>query len=337
MASEVDPKTDDPQISPNTERARVDSAPSMGCLKHAETGERSSLLPEHLVGRSARAALRLTNSYVSVQHALIRWLGDHWELKDLGSRNGTRLNGDPLEVGKGARLEPGMRVSFGNAEQTWILSDGGVPGAVVVPLDDPDHSIVIDDEMVPLPSPEVPYATILRYPDGSWNIEQHDEVATLVDGQIVDVQGRKFRFACPKTLSHTSTIDWPQTAASQLALLSLIFRVSADEEHVQVSVLAGTDEIDIGSRTHNYLLLHLARRRLAEAAQGLPEAACGWTHRETVLSDLRLDRERLNLDVFRIRKQFSLAGVRDAPSIIERRAGTGQLRIGVRHLSIERV
>jgi hypothetical protein len=50
-----------------------------------------------------------------------------------------------------------------------------------------------------------------------------------------------------------------------------------------------------------------------------------------------LDREQLNLDVFRIRKQFALAGVRDAPSIIERRSGTGQLRIGVQRLSIERV
>lgn len=309
----------------------------MGCLKHAETGERSLLLPEHLVGRSARAALRLMNSYVSVQHALIRWLGDHWELKDLGSRNGTRVNGQPLEVGKGVRLELGMRVSFGNAEQTWILSENGLPGAVVVPLDDPDHSIVIDDEMVPLPSADVPSATILRYPDGSWNIEQHDEVSLLVDGQIVDVQGRKFRFACPNALSHTSTIDWPTAAASKLGLIGLNFRVSTDEEHVHLTCLVGTECVDLGSRSHNYLLLHLARRRLAESQQGLSEAGCGWTHRETLLQDLRLDREQLNLDVFRIRKQFSFAGVRDAPGIIERRAGTGQLRIGVQRISIERV
>lgn len=331
------PGQSESQISPHVSHARVNSAASMGCLKHAESGERSLLLPEHLVGRTARAALRLNNSYVSVQHALIRWVGDHWELKDLGSRNGTRVNGEPLEVGKGVRLEPGMRISFGNAEQTWILSDDGVPGAVVVPLDDPDHTIVIDDEMVPLPTPELPAATILRYPDGSWNIEQHDEVAALVDGQIVDVQGRKFRFACPKTLSHTSTIDWPQASANRLKLLSLKFGVSSDEEHVQLTCIAGTEQIELGARAHNYLLLHLARRRLAEAAQGMAQAACGWTHRETLMNELRLDREQLNLDVFRIRKQFSTAGVRDAATIIERRSGTGELRIGVQHLSIERV
>jgi len=325
------------QIPTHAQLARVESSPSMGCLKHAETGARSLLLPEHLVGRSSRAALRLTNSYVSVQHALIRWVDDHWELKDLGSRNGTRINGEPLEVGKGVRLEQGLRVSFGNAEQTWVLSDDGVPSAVVVPLDDPEHTIVIDDDMVALPSPDVPYATILRHPDGSWNIEQHDEVATLVDGQILDVQGRKFRFACPNTLSHTSTIDWPQAAASQLGLLGLKFRVSADEEHVQLMCQAGSEETDFGTRAHNYLLLHLARRRLADAALELPEPACGWIHRETMLHDLRLDREQLNLDVFRIRKQFAMAGVRDAPTIIERRAGTGQLRIGVQRLVIERV
>jgi len=309
----------------------------MGCLKHLATGERSLLLPEHLIGRSTRAALCLKGSYISVQHALIRWVGDHWELKDLGSRNGTRVNDEPLEVGKGARLEVGMRVSFGNAEQTWVLVDEAAPGAMVVPLDDPDHAILIDHEMVPLPSPDVPAATILRCPDGSWNIEQHDEVATLVDGQVVDVQGRKFRFACPQALTHTSTIEWPRAGATQLSLLSLKFRVSADEEHVQVSLRTNSEEIDLGARSHNYLLLHLARRRLEESRQGLPDAACGWMYRETLLNELRLDREQLNLDVFRIRKHLSLAGVLDAPGIIERRADTGQLRLGVQRLSIERV
>ena len=69
----------------------------------------------------------------------------------------------------------------------------------------------------------------------------------------------------------------------------------------------------------------------------MANTASGWVHREQLLTALRTDRERLNLDVFRIRKQFALAGVRDATNIIERRPDTGQLRIGVGRLAIERI
>jgi hypothetical protein len=208
---------------------------------------------------------------------------------------------------------------------------------MVVPLDDPANAIVIDDEMVPLPSPESPSATILRRSDGSWKLEQHDCVGSLVDGQILDVEGRQFRFACPKALTNTYTIDGPEGVSPELQQIRLKFQVSSDEEHVQIGLSGNSQELDLGCRAHNYLLLHLARQRLAEAEQGLPADTCGWVHRETLLNELRVDREQLNLDVFRIRKHFALAGVRDAPSIIERRSGTGQLRIGVAQLSIERV
>lgn len=311
----------------------------MGCLRHCETGDRCLLMPEHLVGRSPRAALCLKSSYVSAQHASIRWVTSHWELKDLGSRNGTRVNDKSLAPGQVRELQVGARISFGRAEQTWELVDDSPPRAMVVPLDGRDDGIVIEDEMVALPSPEIPSATIFRRPDGSWKVEQHDSIATLVDGQVLHVQGRKWKFTCPPALSSTSTIDWPRFAVRDLQSIRLMFRVSSDEEHVEIR-LSGTgsgDDLDLGSRAHNYLLLYLARHRFAEAEQGVPEAACGWVHRQDILDALRIDRERLNLDVFRARKHFALAGVRDAADVIERRPDTSQLRIGIAQLSIQRI
>jgi pSer/pThr/pTyr-binding forkhead associated (FHA) protein len=309
----------------------------MGCLQHLESGDQCWLSPEHLVGRSPRAALCLKSSYVSVQHASIRWTGKNWEIKDLGSRNGTRIDGALVEPGKVCGLELGMKVSFGRSEQTWEMVDDGPPRAIVAAVDDPDERIIIQHDIVPLPSAEEPAVTIFRRPDGSWKVEQNDSIATLIDGHVLDVQGRKWRFTCPKGVSNTETTDWPHFPQRDLQLIRLSFRVSSDEEHVQLRVCTRNEEIDLGSRAHNYLLLHLARQRIMEEQQGMADTASGWLDRESLLAALRTDRERLNLDVFRIRKQFALIGVRNAADVIERRPGTSQLRIGVGRLSIERI
>ena len=49
---------------------------------------------------------------MSSQHASIRWVGDGWELKDLGSRNGTAVDGVPVPSGQVVKLSAGMSVSF---------------------------------------------------------------------------------------------------------------------------------------------------------------------------------------------------------------------------------
>lgn len=61
----------------------------MAELHSSDGGTRRVLLSQHLVGRSPECALRLTRSYVSAQHALIRWHERSWEVLDRGSRNGT--------------------------------------------------------------------------------------------------------------------------------------------------------------------------------------------------------------------------------------------------------
>jgi hypothetical protein len=43
---------------------------------------------------------------------------------------------------------------------------------------------------------------------------------------------------------------------------------------------------------------------------------------------------QLNIEVFRIRRQFAAAGVVDAANIVERRPRTRQLRIGTGRVSI---
>jgi hypothetical protein len=66
-----------------------------------------------VLGRSRDCDCVLAEPSVSRRHAELRRDGARWLLRDLGSRNGTRVNGvrllDEAEVG------PGDRVSFGDA------------------------------------------------------------------------------------------------------------------------------------------------------------------------------------------------------------------------------
>jgi hypothetical protein len=91
--------------------------------------------------------------------------------------------------------------------------------------------------------------------------------------------------------------------------------VSRDEEHVELRVHAGASMFDLGERAHHYLLPILARRRLGDTAEGLVETSCGWVYQEDLAHDPTRAPSELNIDVFRIRKQFAAIGVLDAAGI----------------------
>jgi hypothetical protein len=72
-------------------------------------------LPERKVtlGRSRDCDCVLAEPSVSRRHAELRREGGRWLLRDLGSRNGTRVNG--VRLLDEAEVWPGDRVSFGDA------------------------------------------------------------------------------------------------------------------------------------------------------------------------------------------------------------------------------
>jgi hypothetical protein len=120
----------------------------------------------------------------------------------------------------------------------------------------------------------------------------------------------------------------------RLQNLSLRFSISRDEEYVHLELTGCAGTLDMGARAHNYLLLTLARRRVADAASAPSDATSGWVYQDELAHDCTMAAPRLNVDVFRIRKQFAESGVLDAANIIERRPQTRQLRIGTGRLAI---
>lgn len=61
-------------------------------------GARFELEPVSLIGRHPRATIRIDDGFVSGEHAQITWHDDGWWITDLGSTNGTLLNGEPVSV-----------------------------------------------------------------------------------------------------------------------------------------------------------------------------------------------------------------------------------------------
>jgi pSer/pThr/pTyr-binding forkhead associated (FHA) protein len=55
------------------------------------------LQPVTSIGRSPSNAVVVPDTYASSQHALLTWREGQWWLEDRNSRNGTRLNGKPVE------------------------------------------------------------------------------------------------------------------------------------------------------------------------------------------------------------------------------------------------
>jgi hypothetical protein len=315
-----------------SDRARMIRGYLMALLVHDRSRTTVRLYANHLIGRAERCDLRIDAQYVSAEHATVRWNGSVWLLKDLGSRNRTFLNGEVIAPSTPVALRTGCVVAFGMQGDTWHIEDLAAPQAVAVPLDG-GEALVADDALLAVPSPEVPVATLYRGSDGGWKLDQEGEVREAVDGGVFEVDGRAFRLSLPSAV--LPTVPLTELDVPRVFDIELRFSVSADEEHVEITAETSGRTLRLGARTHNYLLLELARRRAADADARLPDTSCGWVYQDELCERLKVDPARLNVDVYRIRKQFADLELLDPAAVVERRARTKQLRLGVKRFQIQ--
>jgi hypothetical protein len=304
----------------------------MGELRQLKGSEARKLLNQHLVGRSPECALRLSKTYVSSQHALIRWHGRGWEVLDRGSRNGTRVDGEPVAPGEPHRLKKGSILSFGHPDECWVLADASAPDAMLVALDD-GQVLSGAQGLIGVPSSAAPELTLYRDIDDTWKLELADGTTrTLSDGETLESGGRLFRLSLPSANEATASVGG--TSLSERP--SLRFSVSSDEEFVELELEFGARRVPLGSRAHNYLLLTLARALLKDREAGVAEAACGWLEKGELARGLSMSPEQIDGEVFRVRRHFARHGLREAAVIIERRPRTKQIRLGLSDVLVER-
>lgn len=302
----------------------------MGSLREVQ-GRRACILePEHLVGRTGHCSLLLSHAYISGQHALIRWTGRAWEALDRGSRNGTFLNGVGLSVGQSHELRAGDVLAFGHPREQWRLEDASEPRPMVL-AEGAETWSLSEDGAIGIPSSSNPESQLFRDGAGLWRLERPGLTTTVVrNGDRFEAGGRWWRFSCPDPVGSTAAVEPapPQEANT------LLFTVSRDEEFVELSVQSEGRTVSLGSRSHNYLLLVLARTRNRDHEEGSSDAAAGWMDKDELAQQLRMTPEQIDGEVFRIRQHFIRHGLADGASIVERRPRIKQLRLGWRNAKI---
>jgi hypothetical protein len=281
----------------------------------------------------------MTEPTVSGEHAVLRWTGREWELHDLGSRNGTLVDGRRLVAGERVALARGAVIAFGQADNAWQLIDDASPTIIAVPSDG-GEAICAGNDLLALPSEEDPDAVIYRDSGGDWVLEQGGESARIADRRAVRVNGREFVLRVPDLIAATWDTNSP---SPHLATLTFRFAVSRDEEYIALSARDDHHVIDLGARAHHMVLLTLARNRLedrksrsagGEGKERAPESSEGWMYQDELATKLAMDEPHLNVAVFRCRRQLAEAGITGAASVIERRRPTREVRLGVSRIEI---
>jgi len=300
----------------------------MGILENPRQAIAFALSTRTTIGRSSSNAVVLSLESVSGVHASIDWIDDQWNVRDLGSRNGTFLEGDRLPSFEAVVLTKGAAVAFGGPEYSWQLAESGPPqiaarsasGRVLHP----------DGDVLTIPQAQGANVTLIR--DGhEWEYEVDGATQYAVDQMRIGIKSESWTLLVPEVLSETTLIR----GASRIEDLTLRFIPNLNEEHIELQAAGQGVREHFDHRAHFYLLLTLARLRLEDAERkDLPLAEHGWIERSEIERLLRIDTQHLNLLVYRARRQFADIGLHDSSAIVERRTGSSQLRIGTADLLV---
>lgn len=300
----------------------------MARIRSEADGTTVALRARTRVGRSRGAELRLVDASISGEHALLLWTGQGWTLRDLGSTNGTSLGERRLNPGQPEPLAEGDTIGFGFAPR-WRVLDLGPPGPLAL---EGERVISGLGELLLLPDAEHPQAAVARAGEGWW-LEDAEGGRAVADGDEIAVGTRRFRLHLPEPWVETWRADSAPPAVDELELR---FQVSLDEEHVTLTGWHGGREFPLHARSYHYLLLTLARARLADAADpSLPPAEQGWLDVDRLCRMLGVDERTLNTWVYRVRRLFAEAGVLEPAAAISRRPG--KMRIGSGRLVVGRL
>jgi diguanylate cyclase (GGDEF)-like protein len=113
------------EASPTLSQAVVQAVkaphrPVLVVISGHEMGLRTRVAQSVLIGRDPECDLVLSDALVSSRHALLEDRGDSWTLIDLGSTNGTSVNG---QKGKEFVLERNDKVAFGRTVARFEMQD----------------------------------------------------------------------------------------------------------------------------------------------------------------------------------------------------------------------
>jgi hypothetical protein len=300
----------------------------MAFVEHLASSTSYRLSAHCLIGRAPTCAVRLTSDLTSNLHAEIRWTGSDWELRDLGSLNGTFIDDQPLETGGRRPITAGTQIAFGDLQDRFKLIDDSPPVAVATGPD--GRAVVATNGFLLLPDDERPLYQVFQDASHRWIAESTDgQQQPLVDGGTLQIGSETWCLELPVVTKSTAPLG--------MALESLTLRLwtSRHGEHIEVELCQGSSSKRLESRAHDALLLRLAEIRLEDQKiRELSEREQGWVHVDALIKELDVNRNWIDVSVFRVRQQLAEANVRGAAGFIERRRDSGEIRLAVRRMEI---
>jgi FHA domain len=302
----------------------------MGTLISKTSNHKIPLRMRTLFGRDTACDVRVDDPKISHEHASLRWRDGSWELRDLGSVNGTFVGPRRLAPGERAQLESGASFSLSNPAVVFELVDGSPPVAAAFHQATSKLHVATGGILV-LPNEDQPRLTLFASSDGEWHVEIDHEVRAAKNGEELVLGGDTYRLEIPLTM--VGTVRSGMTTP-MLESIRLKFTVAPDEESVEVMLFVGDKATLVPARRYHYLLVTLARAWLEDV--GMAPSVRGYRDRDELCDKLDFDVMKLNVEIYRLRKQFAELGVQGAAALIERRPGTAEVRIGITNIEVVR-
>ncbi len=300
----------------------------MAILVNTQTQQHCLLQSHHSFGRfKSSVNTFVSEPVISKVHAFIEWHGEYWLLRDVSS-NGTWLNDKKLAGDKVAQLNVGDTIAFASKSgYSFEVQDLKPPCDCLIPVE--HNSEAIELEYFHLLPSKKSHNRVLSYNNKttSWwqeilddNFGESTVSSELNDQECLDIDGLIWQLKINRTLDDTQLLRPSVTSLDQLTFL---FQTSLDEESTHVVMQSGEQHIDLLTRSHHYLTLCLARQRAKDMQAGLDDSEQGWVYAELLAKDLGFDASHLNIQIYRMRKQFvdALNNTCESSNIIERNAG----------------
>lgn len=299
----------------------------MGTLTWTNTGRVIPLAPTTTVGRAEEAWLHLEDEHVSHHHATLSFRGGRWWLRDLGSSNGTLVDGKRLSVGEDRPLDSGANVVFGTEACAFDLSASDPPGAAAK-AGDGTYAIATDGLLV-LPAKEGGAGATLFMDAGAlaWMVEDGEGRRTPLEGPQLKVEGRVWTVELPYAVDETPLLQ----RGLHLASAQLQVACPRDPEaKVQVTLRSDRAPVSFELGWPGRLLAVLAEARLEDRAQSASER--GWRPTKALAERLGTSPKSLNVATQRLRAAFAGAGLEEAMNLVEvrpkaRRLGTDRVEL----------
>ncbi|MEZ4236698.1 MAG: FHA domain-containing protein [Myxococcota bacterium] len=288
------------------------------------------------VGRAPGNAVVLGDDSVSWHHAQL-WseAGFAW-VRDLGSRNGTFVNGD--RVVASARLARGDKLRIGARAELVLQASGDLPAVLrtrhVEDLSTGVRVLVRTDRFRLGSGPDCDLriagwparaATLVLHADGEVWVGTDDGEWPLEVGVAFEVRDRRFRLV-EDAVDHEPTVD----IGVQRYPYRLVADANAAGGPAATLVDPGTGRELALTGNRGVLLVVLARQLAKDREEGKGEADQGWCGTDDAMIGVwgrgHKDANHLNVLVHRLRGALQAEGF--DPWFIEKRRGAIRVRVG---------